>query len=181
MSTNNSLPVTNIREHSSCDQSLETTFLALNLTIGTITLFGNLLVFVNIVTSHDLRQHPMNQFLASLTVTHIITGVCVAPGYSLFCTGCLEYRLSKYCWLLRSPKDFALTSSSCNLLAVSCDRCLSVYWPLRYPTLMTQCSVIFILGLIWVFSLTFCGICNFCIHTKTEAECTTIVSHFLYS
>ena len=170
MSTNNSLPVTNITELSSCDQSLETTFIALNLTIGTITLCGNLLVFATIVTSRDLRQHPMNQFLASLAVTDIIMVACVAPGYSLFCTGCLEYPLSKYCWLLGGPKDFALTLSIFNLLAISYDRCLSVYWPLRYPTLMTQRRVIFILSLTWVFSFIVCGIPHFWLHTKTEAE-----------
>ena len=176
MSTNNPLPVTNITEHSSCNQSLETTFIALNITIGAMTLFGNLLVFVTIVTSRDLRQHPMNQFLASLAVTDIIMGACVAPGYSLFCTGCFKYPLSKYCWLFQGPTDIALASSICNLLAISCDRCLSVYWPLRYPTLMTRRRIIFILSLTWGFSFIVYGIRHFWMHTKTGAELHAITS-----
>ena len=176
MSTNNSLPVTNITEISTCDQSLETTFTALNITIGAVTLFGNLLVFVTIVTSRDLRQHPMNQFLASLAVTDIIMGACVASGYSLFCAGCFEYPLSKYCWLFQGTKDFVLTLSVCNLLAISYDRCLSVYWPLRYPTLMARSKVIFILSLTWGFSFAIAGIRHIWLHSRTKTEVDSINS-----
>ena len=118
----------------------------------------------------------MNQFLASLAVTDISMGACVAPGYSLFCTGCFEYPLSKYCWLLEGPRDILLVSSICNLLAVSYDRCLSVYWPLRYPTLMTRRRVVIMLTLIWVFSFAVYGIRQFWMHTKTGAELHAIDS-----
>ena len=122
-------------------------------------------MFVAIVTHPGLRQHPM--------------GACVAPGYSLFCIGCFDYPLSKYCWLLTGPKGIALTSSTYNLLAISYDRCLSVYWPLRYPTLMTRRKVIFILCFTWGFSFVVYGIRQSWAHTKTGAELHAL--HSLYT
>ena len=178
MFSNNSVPLTNITDHSSCDQSLETTFMVLNLTIGAITLFGNLLVFVAIVTSARLLKKPMNRFLASLAVTDITMGACVAPGYSLFCVGCLDYPLSRYCWLMEGTKDIALGSSIYNLLAISFDRYLAVYRPLRYPTLMTRRRVMFILSLIWGLSFAIAVIRNFWQHTKTGAELDAINSTY---
>ena len=150
--------------------------MALNLSTGVITFSGNLLVFVAIVIHPGLRQHPMNQFLASLAVTDIIMGACVSPGYSLFCTGCLEYPLSKYCWLLEDTKDIALASSIYNLLAISFDRCLAVYRPLQYLILMTRRRVIFILCLTWGLSFAIAGIRHFWKHTKTGAELSAIDS-----
>ena len=167
MLANSSATLANITIQSPCDQSLETTFRVLNLIIGAITLFGNLLVFVAIATSPRLHQKPMNRFLASLAVTDIIMGACVAPGYSLFCVGCLDYPLSRYCWLMEGTKDIALGSSIYNLLAISFDRYLAVYWPLRYPTLMTRRRVMFILSLIWGLSFAIAVIRNFWQHTKT--------------
>ena len=178
MIANNSVALTNITEHSSCDKSLETAFRALNLIVGFITLTGNLLVFAAIVTTPRLRQNPMNQFLASLAVTDIFMGACVTPGYSLFCIGCLEYPLSKYCWLMEGTKDIALASSIYNLLAISLDRCLAVYWPLRYPNLMTKRKVILILSLVWGLSLAIALIRNFWIHTTTGAEYDAINSRY---
>ena len=178
MLANSSATFANITIQSPCDQSLETTFRVLNLIIGAITLFGNLLVFVAIVTSPRLHQKPMNRFLASLAVTDIIMGTCVAPGYSLFCVGCLDYPLSRYCWLMEGTKDIALGSSIYNLLAISFDRYLAVYRPLRYPTLMTRRRVMFILSLIWGLSFAIAVIRNFWQHTKTGAELDAINSTY---
>lgn len=170
MLTNGSATFTNITAHSSCDQSLETIFRVLNLATGAVTLAGNLLVFVAIVTSSRLRQNPMNQFVASLAITDIMMGACISPGYSLFCVGCWDYALSKYCWIMEGTKDIALASSIFNLLAVSFDRCLAVYRPLRYSTLMTRHRVVFIMSLIWGLSIAIAGIRNFWEHSKTGAE-----------
>ena len=174
MLANNSVPLSSITEYSSCEQSLETTFTVLNLIIGAITFFGNLLVFVAIVTSSRLRQKPMNRFLASLAATDIIMGACVGPGYSLFCVGCLDYPLSTYCWLMEVPKDIALVSSIFNLLAISFDRYLAVYKPLRYLTLMTKRKVVFILSFGWGLSFAVASIRNCWQHTKTAAELDAI-------
>ena len=174
MLAKHSVPLSNITEYSSCDQSLETLFTVLNLIIGAITFFGNLLVFVAIVTSSRLRRKPMNRFLASLAVTDIIMGACVGPGYSLFCVGCLDYPLSRYCWLMEVPKDIALVSSISNLLAISFDRYLAVYRPLRYPSLMTKRRVVFILSFGWGLSFAIASIRNFWQHIKTAAELDAI-------
>ena len=179
MLPNSSATITNITgKHSSCDQSLETTFRILNLIVGAITLFGNLLVFVAIAATPRLHQKAMNRFLASLAVTDIIMGACVGPGYSLFCVGCFDYPLSKYCWLMEGTKDIALASSIYNLLAISFDRYLAVYRPLRYPTLMTKRRVIFILSLIWGLSFGIALSRNFWQHTKTGAELDAINSTY---
>ena len=178
MLANSSATLANISKQSPCDQSLETTFRVLNLIIGAITLFGNLLVFVAIATSPRLHQKPMNRFLASLAATDIIMGACIAPGYSLFCVGCLDYPLSRYCWLMEGTKDIALGSSIYNLLAISFDRYLAVYRPLRYPTLMTRRRVMFILSLIWGLSFAIAVIRNFWQHTKTGAELDAINSTY---
>ena len=178
MLANSSATLANISKQSPCDQSLETTFRVLNLMIGAITFFGNVLVFVAIATSPRLHQKPMNRFLASLAATDIIMGACIAPGYSLFCVGCLDYPLSRYCWLMEGTKDIALGSSIYNLLAISFDRYLAVYRPLRYPTLMTRRRVMFILSLIWGLSFAIAVIRNFWQHTKTGAELDAINSTY---
>ena len=153
-----------------CDQTLEITFWVLNLTIGAVTLSGNIIVFAAIVTNSTLRQYPLNQFLASLAVSDIIMGACVSPTYSLFCLGCLDYPLSKYCRLMEGPKDIALSSSSLNLLVISCDRYLAVYWPLRYQTIMTSRRVVLLLGLSWGVALIVAGIRHVWTHAKQGAE-----------
>lgn len=148
----------------------------LNLSTGSVTLSGNLLVFVAIATGPRLRQHPMNLFIASLAVTDMFMGACVTPGYSLFCVGCLEYQVSKYCWVMEGTKDIALASSIYNLLAISFDRCMAVYRSLRYPTLITRRRVVFILSLIWGLSFAIAGIRFILVHTATEDELDAINS-----
>ncbi|XP_078347803.1 histamine H2 receptor-like [Oculina patagonica] len=170
MSTSNSVPATNITEPSSCDQSIETTFMVLNLTVGAVILLGNVLVFLSIATSPRLRQQPMNLFIASLAVTDIIMASCVVPGYSLFCVGCFEYALSKHCWFFKGSKDIALASSIYNLLTISYDRALAVYRPLRYSDVMTRRRAFFIMIMVWSASLTIASIRNFWQHTTTGAE-----------
>lgn len=175
MSTNSLLPATNITEHSSCvDGSLETTFMVLNITTGVVILLGNVLVFVSIATNPRLRQQQMNLFLASMAVTDIMMGACVVPGYSLFCVGCLEYPQSKYCWLMEGTKDITLGSSIYNLLAISYDRCLAIYWPLQYSDMMTKGRAVFILSVVWSLSLAIALIRNIWHHTTTGAELNAI-------
>ncbi|XP_068762548.1 histamine H2 receptor-like [Montipora capricornis] len=160
----------------SCNEVLEITFQCLNLITGAITLSGNLLVFAAIVSSSRLRQRPMNQFLTSLAVTDIIMGSCISPGYSIFCVGCMDYSFSKSCWLMKATKDIALASSIYNLLAISADRCLAVYWPLRYATLMTKGRVISILSSTWGISFIIAAIRIYWEHTKSGAELDAINS-----
>ena len=177
MLANNSLTVTNTTEPDlSCDRTLQITFMVLNITASAIILFGNFLVFVAIITSRTLRLQPMNQFLASLAVSDMIMGTFVSPVYSLLCIGCLEYSLSKYCWLLESAKDLVLSSSILNLLAISYDRCCAVYYPLKYQILMTKKRVYSIICFIWGMAFFIAGIRHSWIHTESGPELHTINS-----
>ena len=177
MLANNSLTVTNTTEPDlSCDRTLQITFMVLNITASAIILFGNFLVFVAIITSRTLRPQPMNQFLASLAVSDMIMGTFVSPVYSLLCIGCLEYSLSKYCWLLESAKDLVLSSSILNLLAISYDRCCAVYYPLKYQILMTKKRVYSIICFIWGMAFFIAGIRHSWIHTESGPELHTINS-----
>lgn len=177
MLANNSLTVTNTTEPGlSCDRTLQITFMVLNITASAIILFGNFLVFVAIITSRTLRPQPMNQFLASLAVSDMIMGTFVSPVYSLLCIGCLEYSLSKYCWLLESAKDLVLSSSILNLLAISYDRCCAVYYPLKYQILMTKKRVYSIICFIWGMAFFIAGIRHSWIHTESGPELHTINS-----
>lgn len=174
-SNNSRQAMTNITEsHSSCDQFLEETFIILDSVTGAVILLGNALVFASIATSSRLRQQNMNLFLASLAITDIIMGACVAPGYAIFCMGCLEYTLSKYCWFLEGPKDVAFASSIYNLLAISYDRYLAVYRPLQYKDVMTRRRCVSILSVVWILSFAIALIRNFWVHTKTGAELSAI-------
>lgn len=170
MSVNKSLLETNITARSSCDEALETIFMALNTSFGAVTLLGNVTVLLSIATSPRLRQQPMNLFIASLAITDIIMAAVVVPGYSLFCVGCLEYSVSKYCWFMEGSKDISLASSIYNLLAISYDRALAVYKPLQYPVLMTRRRVVFIIIIIWSLTLAVALIRNCWNHTLTGSE-----------
>ena len=174
MSMNKSFPETNITDLSSCDQALETTFMVLNTTFGAVILIGNVSVFLSIATRPRLRQQPMNLFIASLAITDIIMAAVVVPSYSLFCVGCLEYSVSKYCWFMEGSKDIALASSIYNLLAISYDRALAVYKPLQYPLLMNRRRAVFILIIVWSLSLSVALIRNFWNHTLTGQELSAI-------
>ena len=171
---NNSLLETNITDRSSCDQALETTFLVLNTSFGAVTLLGNISVFLSIATRPRLRNQPMNLFIASLAVTDIIMATVVVPSYSLFCIGCLEYSVSKYCWFMEGSKDVALASSIYNLLAISYDRALAVFKPLQYPVLMNRRRAAFILIIVWSLTLAIALIRNFWNHTLTGEELSAI-------
>ena len=174
MPMNNSLLSTNITDRSSCDQTLETTFLVLNTSFGAVTLLGNVSVFLSIATHPRLRQQPMNLFIASLAITDIIMAIIVVPSYSLFCIGCLEYSVSKYCWFMEGSKDIALASSIYNLFAISYDRALAVFKPLQYPVLMDRRKAVFILITVWSLTLSIALIRNFWNHTLTGEELSAI-------
>lgn len=171
---NNSLLEANITDRSSCDQALETTFMVLNIAFGAVILLGNVSVFLSIATRPRLRRQPMNLFIASLAITDILMAAVVVPSYSLFCVGCLEYSVSRYCWFMEGSKDIALASSIYNLLAISYDRALAVYQPLQYPVLMTRRRAIFIIIIIWSLSFSVALIRNFWNHTLTGEELSAI-------
>ncbi|XP_068674696.1 histamine H2 receptor-like [Montipora foliosa] len=93
-----------------------------------------------------------------------------------YCVACMDYSFSKSCWLMKATKDIALASSIYNLLAISADRCLAVYWPLRYATLMTKGRVTSILSSTWGISFIIAAIRIYWEHTKSGAELDAINS-----
>ena len=81
-------------------------------------MFENLVVFAAIVSSSRFRKLPMFQFITSVAVTDIIMSACVGR---LVDNNRVPY----------------------NLMTICADRCVAVYWPLCYASLLTKTRIDF--------------------------------------
>lgn len=131
-----------------CDEHLDLIFWVLDGAAGLVVLAGNFFTCSVIISSPFLRHSIMNIFLLSLAVADFLIGLILVPGYASYCEGC-EYFLSKYCHILGSVKDFPLAAVVFNLLAISYDRYMAVFRPLRYYSHMTSLRVGVILSFVW--------------------------------
>lgn len=120
--------------------------------IVAISVIGNTLTILAILTSRKLQNLLSNRFVLSLAVSDLLVG-CSVP-YHMVPHYFPEMNMTKTPCLLRfSLIAFACASSIYNLLLVSADRYVAIVHPLHYSRCMTRKVSLILISLVWTIAL----------------------------
>lgn len=148
-----------------CSKELDFLFWIINGVIGVLILSGNSVTCAAFLRFENLRRSYMNLLLLSLAICDVLMAITVTPGYAAFCTGC-RYGFSKLCWVFEGGKDVCFLSSTFNLLAISYDRQLAIFQPLKYQTKMSRKKIRYILSAVWIGPLCLTSVRNIWSHNQ---------------
>ena len=132
--------------------SIFTIICLLNVPLMLTSILVNALVLAAIKRTPSIRSTSMN-FLCSLAVSDFLVGVIGQPIY----IGDLLTQNSSISHLSIMVGFSVCTVSLLTITAISVDRLLAVHYHLRYPTLVTNSRVNYILALIWSISFVVSG------------------------
>ncbi|CAH2303357.1 melanocortin receptor 3 [Pelobates cultripes] len=150
------------------------------LTLGIISLLENILVILAILKNKNLHS-PMYFFLCSLAVADMLVSVSNALE-----TIVITFQ-SKYVFigeqLLRQLDNIfdsliciSLVASICNLLVIAIDRYITIFYALRYHSIMTVKKAITLIVVIWI-SCIICGIV-FIVYSESTTVIVCLITMF---
>ena len=131
------------------------TLITANAVLGVFGTFGNLLVFVAVVTNPRLRR-SLNYLLFSLAIADLIVTMVCEPlliailGKITFFNDCAANVERIYKTLSR----VSCFASVAHMAAISVDRFISVAYPLRYKSIMGSRGLKIMVTASWVFPIT---------------------------
>ncbi|KAE8620608.1 hypothetical protein XENTR_v10010367 [Xenopus tropicalis] len=134
-----------------------------------LTLFGNLLIIILVITVSALRS-PMYALLSQLSLADVLLSTSITPNFlwlllngggTISATGCIT---QLYFYAVSASSEFYL------LTAMAYDRYLAICSPLHYASIMgfrfclymSLCSwglalILTLIGILLIFNLQFCG------------------------
>ncbi|KAM4622249.1 melanocortin receptor 3 [Discoglossus pictus] len=168
---NETLSLSNLSSLGFCGQVLIRT--EVFLTLGIISLLENILVILAILKNNNLHS-PMYFFLCSLAVADMLVSVSNAletiviaiQNKYLFIGDELLQRLD---YVFDSMICISFVASICNLLVIAIDRYITIFYALRYHSIMTVKKALALIVIIWI-SCIICGIVFI-----TYYESTTVI------
>ncbi|XP_062848523.1 melanocortin 5b receptor [Trichomycterus rosablanca] len=152
------------------------------LTLGLVSLFENILVIFAIVKNRNLHS-PMYFFICSLALADML--VSVSNAWETIVIHLLaNRRLDVEDHFIRQLDNvfdslicISVVASMCSLLAIAVDRYITIFYALRYPSIMTLRRARIIIGGIWSFC-TGCGIL-FILYSDMIPVVVCLVSMFM--
>ncbi|XP_052329042.1 melanocortin receptor 5-like [Oncorhynchus keta] len=151
------------------------------LILGIISLLENILVICAIIKNKNLHS-PMYFFVCSLAVADML--VSVSNAWETIIIYLLTNRqlivddhfIRQMDNVFDSMICISVVASMCSLLAIAVDRYVTIFYALRYHSIMTHRRAALIIGAIWTFC-TGCGIV-FIMYSDTTPVIICLVSMF---
>ncbi|KFO31351.1 melanocortin receptor 3 [Fukomys damarensis] len=152
------------------------------LALGAVSLLENVLVILAVVRNGNLHS-PMYFFLCSLAAADMLVSVsnaletvmiAVVSGDHLR----LEDRFVRHMDnVFDSMTCISLVASICNLLAIAVDRYVTIFYALRYHSIMTARKALALIAGIW----GCCGVCGvvFIIYSDSKMVIVCLITMFL--
>ncbi|KAB0403805.1 hypothetical protein E2I00_017331 [Balaenoptera physalus] len=152
------------------------------LALGITSLMENILVILAVVRNSNLHS-PMYFFLCSLAVADMLVSVSNALETIMIAIVNSDYLTFEDQFLQHMDNVFdsmiciSLVASVCNLLAIAVDRYVSIFYALRYHSLVTVRKALGLIAAIWLC----CGVCGvvFIVYSESKTVIVCLVTMFL--
>ncbi|XP_036608329.1 melanocortin receptor 3 [Trichosurus vulpecula] len=151
------------------------------LTLGIISLLENILVILAVLKNGNLHS-PMYFFLCSLAVADMLVSVSNALETVMIVLLTNDYLTFDDQLIQHMDNVFdsmiciSLVASICNLLVIAIDRYITIFYALRYHSIMTVKKAITLIGAIWVCCFI-CGI-MFIVYSESKTVIVCLVTMF---
>ncbi|XP_016317397.1 melanocortin receptor 3-like [Sinocyclocheilus anshuiensis] len=154
---------------------------AVFLTLGIVSLLENILVILAVVKNKNLHS-PMYFFLCSLAAADML--VSVSNSLETIVIAVLSSRLlvanDHFVRLMDNVFDsmicISLVASICNLLAIAIDRYVTIFYALRYHSIVTVRRALVAIAAIWLVCVV-CGIV-FIVYSESKSVIVCLITMF---
>uniref|UniRef100_A0A4W4FHR0 G-protein coupled receptors family 1 profile domain-containing protein n=1 Tax=Electrophorus electricus TaxID=8005 RepID=A0A4W4FHR0_ELEEL len=151
------------------------------LTLGIISLLENILVISAVAKNKNLHS-PMYFFLCSLAAADML--VSVSNSLETIVIAVLRSKLLQlsdhFVRLMDNTFDsmicISLVASICNLLAIAIDRYVTIFYALRYHSIVTVRRALNAIGAIWLMCII-CGIV-FIVYSESKTVIVCLITMF---
>ncbi|KAG8510567.1 Melanocortin receptor 3 [Galemys pyrenaicus] len=151
------------------------------LVLGIVSLLENILVVVAVVRNGNLHS-PMYFFLCSLAVADMLVSVSNALETIMIAvinsdSLALEDQFVQHMDnVFDSMICISLVASICNLLAIAVDRYVTIFYALRYHSIMTVRKALVLIVAIWA-SCSICGVV-FIVYSESKMVIVCLITMF---
>ncbi|XP_042555243.1 melanocortin receptor 3 [Dipodomys spectabilis] len=151
------------------------------LALGIVSLLENILVVLAVVRNGNLHS-PMYFFLCSLAVADMLVSVSNALETIMIAVVNGAYLTLEDQFIQHMDNVFdsmiciSLVASICNLLAIAVDRYVTIFYALRYHSIMTVRKALALIAAIWAG----CGVCGvvFIVYSDSKTVIVCLVTMF---
>ncbi|EAW75566.1 melanocortin 3 receptor [Homo sapiens] len=151
------------------------------LSLGIVSLLENILVILAVVRNGNLHS-PMYFFLCSLAVADMLVSVSNALETIMIAIVHSDYLTFEDQFIQHMDNIFdsmiciSLVASICNLLAIAVDRYVTIFYALRYHSIMTVRKALTLIVAIWVC----CGVCGvvFIVYSESKMVIVCLITMF---
>lgn len=151
------------------------------LALGVTSLLENILVILAVARNSNLHS-PMYFFLCSLAVADMLVSVSNALETVMIAVVNSDRLTFEDQFLQHMDNIFdsmiciSLVASICNLLAIAVDRYVTIFYALRYHSIMTVRKALAVIAAIWVC----CGVCGvvFIVYSESKMVIVCLITMF---
>ncbi|XP_037667888.1 melanocortin receptor 3 [Choloepus didactylus] len=151
------------------------------LALGIVSLLENILVILAVVRNGNLHS-PMYFFLCSLAAADMLVSLSNALETVMIAVVNSNYLAFEDRFVQHMDNVFdsmiciALVASICNLLAIAVDRYVTIFYALRYHSIMTVRKALGSIAAIWVG----CGVCGvvFIVYSESKMVIVCLITLF---
>ncbi|KAL8179522.1 UNVERIFIED_CONTAM: Melanocortin receptor 3 [Gekko kuhli] len=151
------------------------------LTLGIISLLENVLVILAVIKNGNLHS-PMYFFLCSLAAADILVSMSnaletimiaiLSNGYLVIDDRFIQHMDNVF----DSMICISLVASICNLLVIAVDRYITIFYALRYHSIMSVRKALALIAVIWV-ACIICGI-MFIVYYESKTVIVCLITMF---